>query len=164
MSPRYANGIPQDLPANLLPILRPYISPSDVYLLAQALSTLALLLELAPSLTFPIVEKILLQDIYIIAHSPLVSGDAFEEVLAFFAALVEADREIATHVVPNLVISVEKAAKTETSLTNVAKCIGQIVKSQQGIAAGTIAEFSKHLKVRLGADEDDFHSNCILNE
>lgn len=146
-SPRYKGGIPEALPGNLIPILKPYMSSSDIYLLAQALSVIALLLELSPRTTFPVVEKDLLQDIYIIAHSPLVSGAAFDAVLAFFAALVEADMEIATHVVPSLVISVDRASKAETSLTNVAKCIGQVVKSQQGIAAGTIAEFAKNLKV-----------------
>ena len=145
---RYSNGIPEGLPTSLIPILKVYISISDISLLAHALSTLALLLDLAPTSTFPVVEKQLLSEVYVIAHSPLVSGAAFDAILAFFAALVKADMEIATHVVPSLVISVDKASKTDTSLTNVAKCIGQVVKSQQGIAAGTIAEFSKHLKVR----------------
>lgn len=139
--------LPADLPAALIPQLKPYISTSDISLLSQALSTVALLLELAPTSTFPEVEHELLQNIYAIAHSPLVSGAPFDSVLAFFAALVEADGQIATHVVPNLVISIEKSPKGQVSQANVAKCVGQVVKSQQSIAAGTIAEFSRHLKV-----------------
>ncbi|KAL4244143.1 CAND family protein [Abortiporus biennis] len=142
---RYAS-IPADLPPTLIPQIKVYISTSDISLLSQALSIVALLLELSPSTTFPEVERELLKDIYVIAHSPLVSGAPFESVLAFFSALVEADMQIATHIVPNLVISVEKAAKTDASLGNVAKCIGSVVKSQQTIAAGTIAEFAKHLR------------------
>lgn len=71
-----------------------------------------------------------------------------DSVLAFFAALVSADGQIAAHVVPNLMIAVEKAPKSEASYGNVAKCVAEVVKSQQSIAAGTIAEFSKHFKVR----------------
>lgn len=68
-------------------------------------------------------------------------------MLVFFGSLVQADGQIGTHLVPNLVAGAEKALKAECSPGNVAKCIAQIVKSQQGIAAGTIAEFSKHIKV-----------------
>ncbi len=92
-------------------------------------------------------ESDFLKDIYSIAHSPLVAGVPFESVLDFFASLVQADMQIATHVVPNLVISVDKAPKAEASYSNVARCIGQVVKCQQTVAAGTIAEFAKHLKV-----------------
>lgn len=100
-------------------------------------------------MTFPEVERDLLSDIYRIAHSPLVTGAALDSLLAFFSALVEADNQIATHVVPNLVNVVGKANKAEASLSNVAKCIAQVVKSQQGVAAGTIAEYSRHLKVHI---------------
>ncbi|KAK7688067.1 hypothetical protein QCA50_008437 [Cerrena zonata] len=138
--------LPESLPANFIPYLKPYISTTDISLLSQALGIIALLLQLAPNVTFPEVEGEVLQSIYDIAHSPLVSGAPFDSVLAFFASLVEADMQIATHIVPSLVISIEKGSKTQTSQANVAKCVGQVVKSQQTIAAGTIAEFSKHLK------------------
>lgn len=117
-------------------------------MLAQALNIISLLLELSPETTFPEAEHELLQDIYVVAHSPLVSGAAFDSVLDFFAALVQADMQIATHVVPNLVISIEKAAKADASQSNVARCIGQVVKCQQTVAAGTIAEFARHFRVR----------------
>ena len=97
--------------------------------------------------TFPEVERDLLSGVYVIAHSPLVSGAALDSALAFFSALVQADVQIATHVVPNLVISMEKSKEGQKSSANVAKCVAQVVKSQQGIAAGTIAEYSKHLRV-----------------
>lgn len=124
------------------------MSTTDISLLSQSLTILALLLELSPATTFPEVERDLLNDIYHIAHSPLISGSALDSLLSFFSALVQADNQIATHVVPNLVVSVEKAPKAESSPGNVAKCIAQVVKSQRGVAAGTIAEFSKNLKVR----------------
>ena len=111
------------------------------------MSTLALLLELSPTITFPQVERGLLNDIYNITHSPLVAGVALDSLFRFFSALVQADNQISTHVVPNLVISSEKAPKAENSPSNVAKCIGHIVGSQLSIAAGTIAEYAKHLKV-----------------
>ncbi|KAF9229840.1 TIP120-domain-containing protein [Gyrodon lividus] len=143
---RYRSGIPADLPLSLVPQIKLYVGTSDISLLSQALSILALLLELSPSISFPEIEKELLSDIYQIAHSPLVSGAALDSFLAFFSALVQADRQIATHVVPNLVIAVEKSSKTEANPSNVAKCIGQVVRSSQGVAAGTIAEYSKAVK------------------
>jgi cullin-associated NEDD8-dissociated protein 1 len=46
-----------------------------------------------------------------------------------------------------LVIASEKAPKTENSPANVARCIAQVVKNSQGVAAGVIAEYSKNIKV-----------------
>ncbi|KAF8168473.1 armadillo-type protein [Crassisporium funariophilum] len=142
----YKLGIPQALPSSLIPQVKTYIATSDISLLSQALTILALLLELSPTVTFPEVEHGLLNDIYTVTHSPLVAGVALDSLFRFFAALVQADNQIATHVVPNLVISAEKAPKAECSPSNVAKCIGQVVKYAQAVAAGTIAEYSKHLK------------------
>lgn len=53
------------------------------------------------------------------------------------------------HVIPNLVTAAEKAPKSETSPANVARCVAAVVRSQQGVAAGVIAEYSKNLKVGL---------------
>jgi cullin-associated NEDD8-dissociated protein 1 len=51
------------------------------------------------------------------------------------------------HIIPNLVIAVEKAPRGEASSANVARCVAAVVKSQQGVAAGVIAEYSKNFKV-----------------
>ncbi|KAI6021197.1 armadillo-type protein [Pisolithus marmoratus] len=144
---RYQFGMPADLPPSLVSQIKVYISTSDISVLSQALSILALLLELAPETSFPPIERELLADIYPIAHSPLVSGAALDALLSFFSALVTADDQIATHVVPGLVIAVQKSSgKGDANPMNVAKCIGEIVRSQQGVAAGTIAEYSKYIK------------------
>ena len=147
---RYGSGLPADLPSTLLPHLRSYISTSDIPLLAQAVAIVALLLRLAPTVTFPLVEREFLKDISVIACSPLASGVALESLLSFYGSLVEADMQIASHVIPNLAAVAEKAPRSEVSYSNVAKCVAEVVKSQQGIAAGTISEFTRHLKVRLG--------------
>jgi cullin-associated NEDD8-dissociated protein 1 len=110
------------------------------------LSTLSLLLELAPASTFPEVEHDLLNDIYNVTHSPLISGAALESLFRFYSSLVRADNQIATHVIPNLVISSDKAPKAESNPSNVAKCIAQVIRSQPDVAAGTIAEYVKYLK------------------
>lgn len=141
------SAIPADLPPALIAQLKSYISTTEISLMASALNIVALLLELAPTTTFPEVEHDILQEVYTVARSPLVAGAAFDSVLEFFAALVQADMQIATHVVPNLVLSIDKTTKTEASQANIARCIGQVVKCQQTVAAGTIAEFAKHLKV-----------------
>ncbi|KAI0757560.1 TIP120-domain-containing protein [Daedaleopsis nitida] len=143
---RRYTAMPADLPANLIPTLKPYMNSTDISLLGAALDIIALLLELSPKTTFPEVEREVLADAYLIAHAPLLSGAPFESLLSFFSALVEADMQIATHVVPNLVSAVEKVPRHEASLPNVAKCVGQVVKSQRAVAAGTIAEFARHLR------------------
>ncbi|KZT24708.1 TIP120-domain-containing protein [Neolentinus lepideus HHB14362 ss-1] len=143
---RYKNGVPADLPPALVEQLKAFVSTTDISALSQALTSISVLLELSPTVTFPVVERDLLKDVYDIAHSPLLSGAALDSVLAFFGALVEADNQIATHVVPSLVVSLSKAPKGEGSSANVAKCVAQVVESQQGVAAGVIAEFSKHTK------------------
>lgn len=149
ISNSYESGIPPGLAPALVSQIKPYISTSDVALLSQSLIILGLLLKLTPGTTFPEVEKDLLSDIYHISHSPLLSNVALDSLLGFFSALVQADNQISTHIVPSLVISVEKAPKAEASPANVAKCIAQVVKSQQSVAAGTIAEYSKNLKVLI---------------
>ncbi|KAK7019727.1 hypothetical protein VNI00_017966 [Paramarasmius palmivorus] len=142
----YTSGIPSGLPSTLIAHIKPYLTVSDISLLSQALNTLSILLELAPSITFPEVEKSLLPTLYSISHSPLVAGSALDSLLNFYGALVSADVQIATHVVPNLVLTVDKAPKSDANLSNVAKCVAQVVKSHQGVAAGTIAEYSKYVK------------------
>ncbi|KAG6828860.1 hypothetical protein H0H92_006567 [Tricholoma furcatifolium] len=142
----YASGVPTGLAPALVPQVKPYISTADIALLAHAFSSLALLLKLTPATTFPEVEKNLLADIYRISHSPLLSTAALDSLLSFYDALVQADDQISTHVVPNLVISVEKAQKAEAKPANVARCVAQVVKSQPNVAAGAIAEYSKNIK------------------
>ncbi|KAJ7487730.1 armadillo-type protein [Mycena galericulata] len=121
----YTGGVPAALPPALVPQVKSYLSTSDIPLLLQALSLLALLLELAPTTTFPEIESDLLPDVYRIAHSPLVSGAALDSLLSFCAAL---------------------APRTDASPNNVAKAVAQIVRTQQAIAAGTIAQYAKNIK------------------
>lgn len=103
---------------------------------------------MAPATTFPEVEKHVLSDIYTVSRSPLVGGTALDSLLNFYSSLVRADRQIATHLVPNLVIAAEKApSKGECSPGNAARCVAMVVKSDQGVAAGTIKEYSKYIKV-----------------
>ncbi|KAF8627285.1 hypothetical protein AX17_006330 [Amanita inopinata Kibby_2008] len=142
----YSSGLPPDLPATVISQIKPYLSTADTQPLSQALSILSLLLELSPSTTFPVIERQVLTDIYTIAHSPIVSSVALESLLRFLSSLVQADNQIATHLIPNLVIAVEKAPRTEASPSNVAKCVAQVVKSEPDVAAGTIAEYSKYIK------------------
>jgi hypothetical protein len=96
----YTSGIPPDLPSTLVPPIKTYVSVSDITLFSQVLIILAHLLELSPMNTFLEIERDLLADIYDIAQSLLVSKVALDSILAFFAALVQADRQFATHIVP----------------------------------------------------------------
>lgn len=146
---RFNNGVPPHLVTTIVEQMKPYISTNDIALLSHALSVLALLLQVAPEQTYPAVETEYLKDIYNIAHSPLLSGASLDALLLFFARLVEADDEIATHVIPSLTIPLQKQKKGDASYSNIAKCIGIIVRCHPSLAAGTIAEFSRALKVTL---------------
>lgn len=111
---------------------------------------MALLLHLAPSTSFPLVEREFLKDVTVISCSPLTSGVTLESLLSFYRSLVEADGQIASHLIQNLIAIVEKASKSEVSYSNVARCVAEVVKYQNAIAAGTISQFTRHLKVRSG--------------
>ncbi|KAH9939018.1 ARM repeat-containing protein [Epithele typhae] len=158
---RRYTAIPTDLPSSLIPVFKAYITPTDLPLLGAALDLITLLLVLAPADTFSEVERDVLPDIYNISYSPVIVGVPFESLLAFYGGLVEADLQIASHVVPNLVLAMEKA-KGDVSLPNVAKCLGQVVKSHQGIAAGTISEFAKHLKPKSKAKSSQVALSLLL--
>jgi len=130
------------------------LTTSDIVLLSQSLTTLTILLQYSPASSFPEVESIVLQDIYPLAHSNLVSGTCLDSLLGFFGALVEADGQIASHLIPGLVTSLKKADPKFSVPGNVAKVVSRIVRNQISVAAGVIAEFTKSLKVRV--------SPCLL--
>ncbi|KAF8588484.1 TIP120-domain-containing protein [Ramaria rubella] len=159
---KYQAGVPEDLAPHLIPQLGLYLTTSDIALLSQALITLTILLQYSPASSFPEVESAVLQDIYPLAHSPLVSGACLDALLGFFGALVEADRQIASHVVPNLVTSLNKANKGETVPANIAKIVSRVVRSQKAIAAGMIAEFSKALKPGSKAKESQVVLSLLI--
>jgi cullin-associated NEDD8-dissociated protein 1 len=138
--------VPVDLAPALVPLVKTYLNTSDISLLALALSVLSQLLLLSPSSSFLEIERDVLSDIYVIAHSPLVSGVALDSLLDFFSALVQADNQIASHVVPNLVIAIDQKPPKDTAPSNVAQSISRIAQAQQGIAAGTIAEYAKNIR------------------
>ena len=81
-----------------------------------------------------------------LACSPLVSGAALSSTEAFYGTLVTVDNQIAGHVIPSLTVSLERAGK-DGSAANVSKCVASIVRCAMSMAAGTIAEFTKHVKV-----------------
>jgi cullin-associated NEDD8-dissociated protein 1 len=72
-------------------------------------------------------------------------------MLTFYEALVLADPQIATRIVPSLVLEIEKGVKATTSPPNVAKCLAKVVNADLTIAAGTIREFTNILKVFMVA-------------
>jgi len=148
---KYKSGLPEHL-----------ISTQDISLLASALSIIACLMQLSTPLTYSVVESEYLSVIYSIAHSPLSTGVSLDALLVFFAALVEADSQITTHVISNLTILPQKTNKSKANYGNVAKCIGTVVRSHTSLAAGTIAEFSKALKKGSKATSEQVVLNLLL--
>ena len=148
---RYKTAIPTDLPPALLPLLSPYLGTGDIPLLSHSCVVMTILLNLAPDKSYPFIEANLLKEIYRLSLSPLVSGTSLDSMLVFYDALVHADQQIATRVVPSLVLEVDKGNKVATSTANVSKCISRTVQSNRSIAAGAIVEFTKLLKVCLSS-------------
>ena len=117
-------------------------------MLSEALLTLSVLLKYYPKVSYPPIENQVLPATYQLACSPLVTGPALESILQFFGTLVEADGQIANHVIPGLMKNMDDFG-SDSSPPNVSKCLAKIVSVQMGIAAGTIAEFTKYIKVDL---------------
>jgi len=145
---RYDNSVPINLLCTLIPQLKLYVSTTDISLQSKALSLFVLLLQLSPKSTFLEVECEVLEDVYGIAYSPLTSDATLDLALTFFGALVEADFQIAMHVVSLLTRGTLKKPK-DVLYPNIVKCVAQVVKRNHALAAGVIAEFSKNLKVGL---------------
>jgi cullin-associated NEDD8-dissociated protein 1 len=134
--------------------LKQYLTIADITVLSQALTTLSVLLRLYPRVTYPVIESQILAIISSLVCSPMVAGAALNSTEEFYGTLVSADNQIASHVIPGLFTALDRVGR-EGSAANVSKCIARVVRSAMGIAAGTIAEFTKHIKVCL--------DSCILD-
>ena len=145
---RLSGEVSSDLVRNIIQQLKQYLVITDITVLSEALLTLSALLKYYPKVSYPLVENQVLLATYQLACSPLVTGPALESILQFFGTLVEADGQIANHVIPGLIKSMDELG-SDASPSNISKCLAKIVSVQMGIAAGTIAEFTKYIKVGL---------------
>ena len=143
-----SGDISSDLVRNIIQQLKQYLVITDITVLSAALLTLSELLKYYPKVSYSPVESQVLPATYQLACSPLVTGPALESILQFFGTLVEADGQIANHVIPGLMKNMDELG-SDTSPSNVSKCLAKIVSVQMRIAAGTIAEFTKYIKVDL---------------
>jgi cullin-associated NEDD8-dissociated protein 1 len=144
-----SGDVSSDLIRNIVQQLKQYLVITDITVLSEALLTLSELLKCYPKVSYPLVENQVLLATYQLACSPLVTGPALESVLQFFGTLVEADGQIANHVIPGLMKNMDELG-SDALPSNVSKCLAKIVSVQMGIAAGTIAEFTKYIKVDSG--------------
>jgi cullin-associated NEDD8-dissociated protein 1 len=140
--------VSSDLVRNIIQQLKQYLVTTDITVLSEALLTLSGLLRYYPKVSYPLVENQVLPAAYQLACSPLVTGPALESILQFFGTLVEADGQIANHVIPGLIKNMDELG-SDASPSNISKCLAKTVSVQMGIAAGTIAEFTKYIKVDL---------------
>jgi hypothetical protein len=141
-------SIPDALVTEIINQLKQYLTIADITVLSQALTTLSVLLRLYPRVTYTVIEGQILAIISSLVCSPMVAGAALNSTEEFYGTLVTADNQIASHVIPSLFTALDRAGR-EGSAANVSKCIARVVRSAMGIAAGTIAEFTKHVKVYL---------------
>lgn len=144
--------VPDTLVSETVNQLKQYLTIADITVLSQALTSLSLLLKLYPKTTYPIVEGQILGVVSGLACSSLVSGAALSSMEVFYGTLVTVDNQIAGHVIPSLTISLERAGR-DGSAANVSKCLASVVRGAMSMAAGTIAEFTKHVKVSFQNQE-----------
>lgn len=147
--------VPAPLVVEITNQLKSYLTIADIAVLAQALSTLSLLLKTYTKITCPIVEdgrSGFLGIIAELASSPLVMGVTLSAVEDFYGTLVAADPQITSHLIPGLMMRAERAGK-DGSPSNVSKCIARILRSDPMDIAGTISELNKSIKARSTAKE-----------
>ncbi|KZT58404.1 TIP120-domain-containing protein [Calocera cornea HHB12733] len=155
LEPQTATQVVQDLTTHL--------TEDDLHVLSLSLSTLTLTLTLLPS-AWQTVEHTTLSRVYVLALSG--AQGSVEPLLAFVAALVRADNQIANHIVQNLLIQCTKGGVNEKSgkggiagYGTVAKCVAVCVQESLQDAAGVITTFAKPL--RSGKKESD--SSLVLS-
>lgn len=132
----------------LIENLLPYLTSSDPTLLLHTLTLLTFLLRSWPKNWFPAIEHKILPKTYPLATESLLTS-SLDALRGFFYALASADEQIASHLVGGLKIAFDKSGGGVGIAGNVSKCLGAVVRAQRPIAAGTINEFAKHIKVVL---------------
>lgn len=104
---------------------------------------------MAPRDAYPVAEAEILPIIYGCAVSHLPTGLLLDSMVEFFGSLVAADPQIANRLILGLTASLEKTAINSASPLNASRCIGAIVRRERGLAAATVNDFAKSLKVIL---------------
>lgn len=130
----------------VVPQLLPYLAVEEVSHFTNTLAVITLLLQLAPKDTFPIAESDILPLVYKCAVGQLPSA-LLESVVAFLSSLVTADPPIANRLIPGITSSLEKSPAALASPLNASRCIGAIIRCEMGLAAATVSDFAKSLKV-----------------
>lgn len=143
---RYQAGLPSELITIVIPQLLPYLAVDELSHFTNSLAVITLLLQMAPRAAYPVAESDILPIIYKYAVSQLPAG-LLESIVEFLKALVAADSPIANRLIPGLTISLEKASAGAASPLNASRCIGAVVRCEMGLAAATVNEFAKSLKV-----------------
>lgn len=112
----------------------------------NTLAVVTLLLQIAPKDTFSIAESDVLPLVYKCAVGQLPST-LLDSLVAFLSSLVTADPPIANRLIPGISASLEKTPAASASPLNASRCIGAIVRCEMGLAAATVSDFAKALKV-----------------
>jgi len=146
-SHRYQSGLPAGLVATIIPQLLPYFAIEELSHFTNSLTIITLMLQMAPRDAYQIAEAEILPIIYRCAVSHLPTGLLLDSVVEFLGSLVAADPPIANRLIPGLTASLEKTTPNSASPLNASRCIGAVVRSEMGLAAATVNDFAKSLKV-----------------
>jgi hypothetical protein len=144
---RYQSGLPAGLVATIIPQLLPYLAIEELSHFTNSLTVVTLMLQLAPHDAYPVAEAEILPIIYRCAVSHLPTGLLLDSVVEFFGSLVAADPPIANRLLPGLTAALEQTTPNNASPLNASRCIGAIVRCEMGLAAATVKDFAKSIKV-----------------
>jgi cullin-associated NEDD8-dissociated protein 1 len=108
---------------------------------------ITLLLRTAPQEAYPLIEATILPSIYSSAVSPSLTANLLDSLLDFFGSLVAADPPIANRLVLSLTLALDQVGSGPGSAANTSKCIAAVIRNEITLAAGTISDFAKAIKV-----------------
>ena len=156
---RLGDKLPERAATTMVPVLRVFISPSDIANLPYALSVLTSMLQSPETSAKASIEKEILPEVISLIKSASIQGPSLEALQEFIATYTAIDPDSATRMVPSIVkefdvrqpvssISTTGEGSTATYAT-AAKCIGIILKNTQENFAGILSQFIKPVQVRV---------------
>ncbi len=127
----------------------PYLTLTELSHFTNGVSVITQMLRTSPREVYGPVEKDVLPLIYPSVISPTVTPTLLDALLDFFTALVQADSQIASRLVTSFTASLDQisASVGSASAINTSKCIAVAIRSELSLAAGTIREFARSIKV-----------------
>ena len=148
---RCDTGYPPGLISSVIAQINPYLTLTELSHFTNSISVITQMLRTSPPEVYGLVEKDILPLIYPSVVSTTVTATLLDALLDFFTALVQADSQIASRLVAGFTVSLDQISVSagSTPAINTSKCIAVAIRSEPSLAAGTILDFARSLKVTI---------------